>query len=97
MPPILDITEDPASIDSKSTCLICLEYFFLPIVWGPCGHTFCLTCVWDELAIQTGRIRYSMCRSEDYEFLASNNMAAYMEFHNVQSSHSQEERGTIKL
>ena len=97
MPPILDRSEDTETVNRRSTCALCRGYFFLPFIWGPCVHTFCLDCIWSELSRQTGSIRCPLCHSPRYNFRSDEYIMVYIEFHHIRTTRSPQDQGIVKL
>lgn len=61
-----DLNDVNDLIESAITCSLCGLLFDEPVLFWPCGHSFCCAC-FDSLAIAPGMFRCSVCGSLDNE------------------------------
>ncbi|RNF10481.1 hypothetical protein TraAM80_01527 [Trypanosoma rangeli] len=70
-----ELTDVNEAIEESLTCRVCGLFFEDPVLFWPCGHTFCLTC-FDSLSIAPSLFRCPTCGSMGSEGYVHNLLIA---------------------
>ncbi|KKZ64406.1 hypothetical protein EMCG_09610 [[Emmonsia] crescens] len=97
-PPVVDYGAPIDEPMDDGMCAVCHQRFFLPIKWGPCGHVFCMECLWHALVDLKKRMPHEalccfLCRDTVVDFKYSE----ASEQHNTSRSHEECGRFSLRI
>ncbi|PGG95611.1 hypothetical protein AJ80_09931 [Polytolypa hystricis UAMH7299] len=97
-PPVVD---SGAPIDEPmddGMCAVCHQRYFLPIEWGPCGHVFCMECLWHALVhLKKHMPHVALCCFLCRETVVDFKYSEASEQHNTSRSHEECGRFSLRI